>query len=400
MENDFLFIQKMVDCLCAMEVHLIPCTQEAVLTLAQELFQDLLPADHSQMLLSRSLRSIAPGILYHLQSVPGLRYSLFRNQQTNQLLILGPSRDESFLEQDVVGWLRQRQGPTTIRRLLDFCLQQPLVSYDRLYNLSQLLAQQLSGSTDPLPHEELALDWLDSAPNALLEPSPFTELEEIRTVETRYEASAVMTEAVRQGNLSLAYRYIQKMHTVPQDLVRTENTLRNTQNLCIIMNTQLRHALEEDGVSPFRLNQLSGSIARQIEGLKSQSAVNNFFPQILRQYCELAQEDTQRGLPPFARLAVAYIQTHLSDNITVKEAAKALLVNPDYLSHRFHQEVGIPFIQYVNQQRIQQAAALLKRTELQIQQVAAAVGYNNASYFNRQFVRFWGVTPSVYRSKA
>ncbi len=399
MENDFLFIQNLVDCLCGMSIHLVPCTQEGILALAESAFRELMPQSQAEPLLVRLLRSIAPNRIYHLQSIPGLRYSLFRSEDTGQLLVLGPCRDEGYAEKDVALWLQQRQvSPGITRQLLEFCRQKPLVTYDRLFSLSQLLAQQFGHTTAPLPHEEMALDWSEA--HSLLESASFTELEEIRSVESRYEASAVMTEAVKQGNLSLAYRYIQKMSTIPDDLVRAETSLRNAQNLCIVMNTQLRHAMEDAGVHPYRLNQLSGNIGHQIEKLKSQSAANNFFAQILRQYCELAQEEQLQGLSPFSRLAVAYIQTHLSDNITVKDTADALLVNPDYLSHRFHKEVGIPFIEYVNQQRIRQAAALLKRTELQIQQIASAVGYNNASYFARQFVKFQGMTPRAYRAQA
>ncbi len=398
MKNDFLFVQNLVDCLCGMSVHLVPCTQEGVLALAETVFQELLPQTQTEQLLGRALRTITPDRIFHLQSIPGLRYSLFRSGETGQLLVIGPCRDESYSEKDVAFWLHQRQvSQRMVRKLLDFCRQQPAVSYDRLYSLSQLLAQQLGSRSAPLPHEELSMDWSETHP--LLESVSFTELEEIRSVETRYEASAVMTEAVKQGNLSLAYRYIQKMNSVPEDLIRSENALRNAQNLCIVMNTQLRHAMEEEGVHPYRLNQLSGNIGQQIEKLKSQAAANNFFSQILRQYCELAQEERLQGLSPFARLAVAYIQTHLSDNITVKSAAEALLVNPDYLSYRFHREVGVPFIEYVNQQRIRQAAALLKRTELQVQQISSAVGYNNASYFTKQFVKFMGLTPRNYRTQ-
>ncbi len=223
------------------------------------------------------------------------------------------------------------------------------------------------------------------------------ELEYIRQVESRYEASAMLTEAVKQGNLSLAQHFILGMSHMPEDLTRNPNPLRNAQNLCIILNTQLRHALEEDGISPYHLDQLSGSIARKIEKFTALSAIRDYFMEILHQYCQLAQQTYLKNLTPFARMAVTYIHTHLSDNLTVKEAAKALLMNPDYLSAQFHKEVGIPFITYVNRERVQQAAALLRRTDLQIQQIASAVGYNNTSYFAKQFQRFQGVSPRAYR---
>ena len=87
----------------------------------------------------------------------------------------------------------------------------------------------------------------------------------------------------------------------------------------------------------------------------------------------------------------------MADNLTVKDTANALTVNANYLSTLFHNEMGMTFIDFVNKERTNQAAALLKHTNLQIQQIASAVGYNNTSYFAKQFLRFQGVSPSHYR---
>ncbi len=398
MEGQLRFIQDMVDCMWGMEIRLVDDTREGRGRLSGVLFRGTLAQTPGEQLLGRILRAAEPGRVYHLVSPLGLRFALYRPDRAGKLLLLGPCREEGGNEKAAAAWLRRAglEGGD-LQALLAYCRQQPAVSYDRLYNLCQLLARHLSGPDYPLSQEELSLTEEDGREMDLLQRADFEELSHIRGIEGRYEASAVMTEAVKRGNLALAYRYIQKMGELPQDLVRTENSLRNAQNLCIIMNTQLRYALEVDGVHPYRLNQVSGTIARHIEELKTQGAVNNYFAQILRQYCELAQEQHQRELPPFSRLAVAYIHTHLSDTLTVKDAARDLLVNADYLSNRFCREVGMPFIAYVNRERCIQAAGLLRRTHLQVQQVALAVGYNNTSYFARQFGKVYGMTPRDWR---
>jgi two-component system response regulator YesN len=86
--------------------------------------------------------------------------------------------------------------------------------------------------------------------------------------------------------------------------------------------------------------------------------------------------------------------------LTVKEIADVLSVNADYLSHRFRQEMGLTCIAFLNLERVRQAAALLRNTELQIQQIALLVGYNNTSYFARQFKLHYRTTPLAYRSNA
>ncbi len=394
MLTDFLFIQSLTDTLCGVRLQLMPNTRQDILEFVAQVFRGMLPETCPESQLLRSLLELQEGCLYELSGPADLQFSFFAWE--GQLLVAGPCRTGLLTQQQLQQQLL-RIYPGKLRSFTDYCMQQPVLSYEKLHRLTVLLAQRLMGSSLPIPFQQMDYQWNPEKLRQLLQVPELQKADEIRIIEGRYEASAALNEAVKQGNLSLAFQFIEKMHTIPEDLVRNPNPLRNAQNLCIILNTQLRHALEEEGIWAYRLDEISGTIARQIESLKTLDAANAYFGEILRQYCALAQEREQKHLSPFARQAILYIKSHLSDNFSVKDAAKALLVNPDYLSARFHREVGIPMISYVNQQRVQQAAALLRRTDMQIQQIAAAVGYNNTSYFTRQFVKFQGLTPRAYR---
>lgn len=227
--------------------------------------------------------------------------------------------------------------------------------------------------------------------------APLPEAAKMREVQNRYEISTTLTEAVKRGNLSLACRIAEQMESMAGEFVRSENSLRNAQNLCIILNTQLRHALEDTRIHPYHLDRVSDEIARKIEQFRGEEGITAFYREILERYCSLAGLPNDGAASATIRLAVAYIRAHLTDNLTVKDAARELLVNPDYLSYRFHQEMGVGFIDFVNRERCVQAAALLKKTGLQIQQIALLTGYNNVSYFTRQFSRHYGCTPRDYR---
>ncbi len=398
MDKDFQFIQELVDCTCGVPLHLLPATKEGVVSFMHRLSGGLLPADRLEHSLQRSLQSLSADCIYELSSPMDLHFVLFTCSITQQMLVLGPCRQGRLTREQILHQLQSmHMEADKLKTFTDFCMRQTVVSYEVLHRLAALLARKMLQKTGPIPFQTLDYTWNADSRRELLREANLQDIEQVRVIEGRYEASAALTEAVKQGNLSLAYQFISKMGSIPEDLSRNPNPLRNAQNLCIILNTQLRHAMEEAGVHPYRLDQISGAIAREIEKISTVSAINSYFGEILRQYCQLAQEKEQRDLSHFARLATAYIRCHLSDNITVQEAAKALLVNPDYLSYRFHKEVGTSFINYVNRERINQAAALLRRTDMQIQQIASAVGYNNTSYFARQFVKFQGMTPREYR---
>ncbi len=222
----------------------------------------------------------------------------------------------------------------------------------------------------------------------------------MRRVERRYEFSQALTEAVKAGNFSIALDCIQKMSADSALLVRNANPLRNMQNMCIVLNTQLRVALDGSGLHPYRLDELSGEIALRIEKLKSLIEAEQFFPAIIQKYCDLAQEDKYVHISRLARLTISYIKEHLSENLSVKDVAKVLAVNADYLSNQFHKEVGIPFIRFVNKERCAQAARLLRETDIPIQRISEMVGYNHTSYFAKQFASFYETTPSHFRAYA
>lgn len=77
--------------------------------------------------------------------------------------------------------------------------------------------------------------------------------------------------------------------------------------------------------------------------------------------------------------------------------AKELHVSLSYLSGAVHSATGRTFKELLLEKRLTKAAGLLDSTRLPIQDVIAAVGYENTSYFYRMFRDRFGVSPREYR---
>ncbi len=309
----------------------------------------------------------------------------------------GPVLAQTFSREETLRMLESYDLNSRAKSdILQFCSTLPVVETHTFQRIGALVAGHLTGQ-----EEILQVDYIQPpATHSQLHRSQFSPGEDIvqmRQVETRYEHSAALTDAVSQGNLSLALHIIGNYDPGTQTQVRNTNPLRNAQNYCIVLNTQLRHALEQTGIHPYQVDRLSNQIGLEIEQLKSIKQLPQFFRQVLARYCRLVQEHTYPQLKPLTHLAVTYIKEHLADNLTVRDTAAVLTVNANYLSATFHRDMGVTFIDFVNRERTRQAAALLKHTGLQIQQIASTVGYNNTSYFAKQFMRFYGVSPSQYR---
>lgn len=95
--------------------------------------------------------------------------------------------------------------------------------------------------------------------------------------------------------------------------------------------------------------------------------------------------------------AKSYIHLHYSEDINRNEVAKSVYLTPEYLAKIFKKETGVSINNYINQYRVDQAKQLMKSSRAGISEIAARVGYNNASYFVTIFRKLTGLTPSDYR---
>ena len=92
-----------------------------------------------------------------------------------------------------------------------------------------------------------------------------------------------------------------------------------------------------------------------------------------------------------------YINSHLSEEITRNSMAKIVYLNSDYLARLFKKETGQSLGAYLQDRRIHEAKKLLVQTNIQVNEIAQRVGYDNFSYFSHTFREKTGVTPNEYR---
>ncbi|GCF95225.1 transcriptional regulator [Enterococcus florum] len=97
--------------------------------------------------------------------------------------------------------------------------------------------------------------------------------------------------------------------------------------------------------------------------------------------------------------ATQYIQKNITKPLTLEEVANHVYLSQYYFSKLFKKELGINFITYLNQQRIERAKALLKESRLSIETISHNVGFSQASYFCKTFKQFTNTTPAKYRKE-
>ncbi|MFK8243337.1 MULTISPECIES: response regulator [unclassified Facklamia] len=92
------------------------------------------------------------------------------------------------------------------------------------------------------------------------------------------------------------------------------------------------------------------------------------------------------------------VQEHLADqHLTLKSLAHDLGFSPSHFSVIFKKEIGIPFQDYLIQERIKKAKLLLLTTDLKIYAIAEQVGFEDMNYFSQRFKQIVGMTPSQFK---
>ena len=104
-------------------------------------------------------------------------------------------------------------------------------------------------------------------------------------------------------------------------------------------------------------------------------------------------KETQKILP-----ALSYINTHYSENITLKEMSDLLGFDSSYFCRLFKLSTGATFTEYLNFVRVCRAEKMLAKTDLSILEISEKVGFCSISYFNRIFKKYKSASPSYYRS--
>ncbi len=67
-------------------------------------------------------------------------------------------------------------------------------------------------------------------------------------------------------------------------------------------------------------------------------------------------------------------------------------------SRSFRRHTGMTFVGYVNALRVELACQYLTQAKLSVTEICYAVGFNNVSNFNRQFLALKGMAPSRFRA--
>jgi YesN/AraC family two-component response regulator len=361
--------------------------------------------DHYAKKLSLTLpKVIKPKTMYMINGGLELRYifMMLSEDEKESVLLLGPYLNKQISDEEIEKMRSEFGVPGDMSKYFrEYYLSIPVLKDGNpvLLIIDSLCEEMWETSSYAIVkcrevQEPLSIDEREQAGEGHLNDV----LVNIQAIEKRYSFENDMINAVAKGQLQLE-KIILSMFSANMFEKRSNDTLRNAKNYCIILNTLLRKAAENGGVHPIHIDKISGEFALKIESMNDFEQVGPNMVEMFRTYCRLVRKHSVMKYSSAVRKAILVIESDISSEISVSELAKSQGLSLGYFSTLFKKETGKSVSDFIREKRMKRASHLLRTTDLQIQTVAEKCGILDLRYFSKLFKREYGVPPKQYREQ-
>lgn len=97
--------------------------------------------------------------------------------------------------------------------------------------------------------------------------------------------------------------------------------------------------------------------------------------------------------------AMKYIEDNYTRDVPMEELAGFTYLSESRLYHLFQSQLRTTPTKYRNHLRIEKAAELLSSSDIPMEELAAASGFESMGYFRQVFKEYTGLTPYEYRTR-
>lgn len=192
-------------------------------------------------------------------------------------------------------------------------------------------------------------------------------------------------------SIHISLSLLMKLSTVQTNLINCfENRPFGENNLTFLSEQQIeiylstyqkmhtymsQDAFGSDALSHAYLTQLLVLVNRSF--LQNEISLNNIMPQMI--------SDTMQ-----------YIESHISEPISLQTLSNSLSLNGTYISRKFHEHTGTSILQYIIFKRLLLSKSYLLEG-ISVTEACYLSGFRDYSNFIRTFTKQFGISPGKYR---
>ena len=168
---------------------------------------------------------------------------------------------------------------------------------------------------------------------------------------------------VQQGDLTAVMENLQsrQYRKIALEVMLSNDLVQNFRYHCIILLAMITRFCIEGGMPGEEAYRRSDFYILKIDAATTIDQIEILHDEACIDFTKHMQNRKRHTIcsKPIA-LVLNYIYTHMHENVTVKELAKAVGLNPSYLSRLFHTQMGCTVHQYILDQKINTAKQWLQ----------------------------------------
>ncbi|CAM4360436.1 helix-turn-helix domain-containing protein [Saccharibacillus endophyticus] len=180
------------------------------------------------------------------------------------------------------------------------------------------------------------------------------------------------------------------------DRVRTAGSYNVISQCYHVLLSALIQALEANGAVPGKL--FGENLFEQLKENQTSREMHGWFAgMVFPVWMRIRSENAGNSSRQLLRRVCAQIESDEDGSLTLSECAENEGISASTLSRLFKKEMGISFVEYMIEFKVNKAKRLLKETDCSVMDIAGMVGYSERN-LNRTFQRCLDMSPGQYRT--
>lgn len=163
------------------------------------------------------------------------------------------------------------------------------------------------------------------------------------------------------------------------------------------LNSIMMSVFQRLQIHPSDMNRMEQELEEEMDNCDSVTMLQIMTERYCIDQVNRCLDGKQDNAQVYVNLAKKYIDEHYAEEISLQTIADLAHVNAAYLSSVFKKTTGINYLTYLTEVRMEKAKELLCQLDMNLSQIANAVGYTSTRYFSKTFENEVGMKPSEYR---
>lgn len=208
-----------------------------------------------------------------------------------------------------------------------------------------------------------------------------------------------LLDRVRSGDLD--YRGALSVAGTGSHGIRADiDPIRQAKYSVVAFLTLCARAAIEGGLSADIAYGLSDTYTEMVDACQSISETAAVSHTMYQDYITRVHRiKTAAGISRPIQASRDYIETHVTDAITVEELAERSGYAPYYFTKLFRAETGYGIKEYILRAKVEAAKRLLINTDKTVLEISETLKFSSHGYFTHQFEQIAGVSPMQFRKK-